>query len=102
MDSLLAIMAEQQDFSYVRMGSRLSVVLSLLLDLRHLRRQVADLIAIELGDRGDAMDVAQQVVTGAQERLERRLTVAAPQHVATRASRLRAAGPIRSGSLRVR
>ena len=44
--------------------------LSLPLDLRHPRHQVADLVAIELSDRGNAVDIPQKVFRGAEERLE--------------------------------
>ena len=81
MDWLLDIMAEQQGFAYSQMGSRLSVALPLPLDLRHLRHQKADLVAIELGDRANAVNVPQQVFGCAEECLKRRLAIAASEHV---------------------
>src|SRR5271156_6435521 len=49
------------------------------LDLGHFPHQVAHFVAIEFGNRGNAMNVLDEVFRCAQERLERRLTVAATE-----------------------
>jgi len=56
--------------------------LPLSLDLGDLRHQKTDLIAIKLGDRGNAVNVSDEVFGCAQERFERWLTVAPPENVA--------------------
>jgi hypothetical protein len=43
------------------------------LDLSHFRHQETDLVSIEFGDRGNAVDVSDKVYRCAQKCLERRI-----------------------------
>src|SRR5258708_2915162 len=54
------------------------------LDLSDLRHEKADLVAIEFGDRRNAVDVLDEVFGCAQERFERSLAFTATEQVAVR------------------
>ena len=56
----------------------------LTLELSNLRHEETDLIAVEFGDRGDAVNVLDEVFRCAQEGFERSLAIAATEHVAVR------------------
>gem|GEM_PF-3996873 len=68
-----------------RLFGRLRIPLLLLplpLDLGDLTHQVPDLIAIEFSDRGNAVDVLDEVFGCAKEGFERRFAIAATEKMA--------------------
>src|SRR5271166_1042163 len=60
------------------------VALPLPLDLSDLRHEEADFVAIKVGDGRNTVDILDEVARCAQERLERRLTLAATEQMAVR------------------
>jgi hypothetical protein len=59
-----------------------NVALPLPLDLSHFPHQVSDLVAVEVGNRGNAVNVLDEVFGCAQECLERRFAIAATEQMA--------------------
>src|SRR5579871_3073603 len=62
----------------------LTLSLPLSFNLSHFRHEEADLVTVEFGDRGDSVDVPQEVVCCAQEGPERRLAIAPTEQMALR------------------